>query len=151
MITNLIEGCWGPIFHKKAHSMKSKERPWVLTKEGPIYEVRRINIKALCMFRFPKKKRPLKIQQNPVKELGRDTQKLEILMTCNTAKVGLRQLKRGTTKFKKRRTYMSFSSIQWCSKEPKSLESDNSWTKGWYLEEPKMKNYKEKWLGKPST
>ena len=98
-----------------------------------------------------RKKRPLKIQQNPVKEMGRDTQKLRILMTCNTAKVGLRQLKRGTTKYKKRRTDMSFSSTQWCSKEPKSLKSDNSWTKGWYLEEPKMKNYKEKWLGKPST
>ena len=106
--------------------MKSKERPWVLTKEGPIYEVRKINIKALCMFRFPEKKRPLKIQQNPVKELGQDTQKLGILMTCNTAKVGLRQLKRGTTKYKKRRTDMSFSSTQWCNKEPKSLKSDNS-------------------------
>ena len=33
------------------------------------YAARRINIKALCMFRFPAK-RPLKIQQNPVKELG---------------------------------------------------------------------------------
>ena len=43
--------------------------------------------------------------------------------------VGLRQLKRGTTKYKKRRTDMSFSSTQWCSKEPESLESDNSWTK----------------------
>ena len=36
--------------------MKSKERPWVLTKEGTIHAVRRINIKALCMFRFPAKK-----------------------------------------------------------------------------------------------
>ena len=25
----------------KAHSMKSKERPWVLTKEGLIYEVKK--------------------------------------------------------------------------------------------------------------
>ena len=55
--------------------MKSKERPWVLTKEGPIHAARRINIKALCMFKFPAK-RPLKIQQNPVKELGQDTQRL---------------------------------------------------------------------------
>ena len=55
--------------------MKSKGRPWVLTKEGPIHAARRINIKALCMFKFPVK-RPLKIQQNPVKELGRDTQRL---------------------------------------------------------------------------
>ena len=46
-------------FTRKAHSMKSKERPWVLTKEGSIHEARRINIKALCMFRFPAK-RPLK-------------------------------------------------------------------------------------------
>ena len=85
----------------------------------------RINIKALCMFRFPAKM-PLKIQQNPVKELGWDTQRLGILRTCSTAKVGLRQLKRGTTKYKKRRIDMSFSSTQWCSKEPESLESDNS-------------------------
>ena len=26
-------------FHKKAHSMKSKERLWALIKEGPIHEV----------------------------------------------------------------------------------------------------------------
>ena len=39
------------------------------------YVVRRINIKALCMFRFLAKI-PLKILQNPVKELGRDTQRL---------------------------------------------------------------------------
>ena len=43
--------------------MKSKERPWALTKEGPIQAARRINIKALYMFRFPAK-RPLK---NPAK------------------------------------------------------------------------------------
>ena len=36
--------------------MKGKERPWVLTKEGPIHATRRINIKALCTFRFPTKK-----------------------------------------------------------------------------------------------
>ena len=46
------------------------------SKEGPIRATRRINIKALCMFRFPTKKGHLKIQQNPVKELGRDTQRL---------------------------------------------------------------------------
>ena len=46
---------------------------------------------------------------------------------------------------------MSFSSTQWCNTEPESLESDNSWTKGWYLGEPRMKNYKGQWLGKPST
>ena len=45
-------------FTRKAHFMKSKERPWVLTKEGSIHEARRINIKVLCMLRFPK--RPLK-------------------------------------------------------------------------------------------
>ena len=39
------------------------------------YVVRRINIKALCMFRFPAKM-PLKIQQNLVKELGQDTKRL---------------------------------------------------------------------------
>ena len=89
--------------------------------------------------------------KNPVKELGRDTQRLGILGTCSTTKVGLRQLKRGTTKYKKWRTDMSFSSTQWCSKEPENLESDNSWTKGWYLGKPRMKNYKGKWLGKLST
>ena len=46
-------------FTRKAHFMKSKERPWVLTKEGSIHEARRINIKVLCMLRFPAK-RPLK-------------------------------------------------------------------------------------------
>ena len=46
------------------------------SKEGPIRAARRINIKALCMFRFPAEKVHLKIQQNPVKELGRDTQRL---------------------------------------------------------------------------
>ena len=46
---------------------------------------------------------------------------------------------------------MSFSSTQWCNTEPESLESDNSWTKGRYLGKPRMKNYKRKWLGKPST
>ena len=39
------------------------------------HAARRINIKALCMFRFLAKI-PLKILQNPVKELGRDTQRL---------------------------------------------------------------------------
>ena len=34
---------WGPKFYKKAHSMKSKERPWALTKEGPIHEVKKDN------------------------------------------------------------------------------------------------------------
>ena len=96
-------------------------------------------------------KMSLKIQKNPVKELGWDTQRLGILRTCSTAKVGLRQLKRDTTKYKKRRTDMFFSSTQWCSKEPKSLESNDSWIKGWYLREPRMNNYKGKWLGKPST
>ena len=47
----LLDLCWRPKFHKKAHSMKSKE--------GPIHAARRINIKALCMFRFLAK-RPLK-------------------------------------------------------------------------------------------
>ena len=71
--------------------------------------------------------------------------------TCSTANVGLRQLKRGTTKYKKWRTYMSFSSTQWCNKEPKSLESDNSWIKSQYIVKPRMKNYKGKWLRKPSA
>ena len=31
----------GPKFHKKAHSMKCKERSWTLTKEGPIHEVKK--------------------------------------------------------------------------------------------------------------
>ena len=32
--------CWGTKFYMIAHSMKSKERPWALTKEGPIHEVK---------------------------------------------------------------------------------------------------------------
>ena len=54
-------------FTRKAHSMKSNEIPWVLTKEGSIHEARRINIKALCMFKFPAK-RPIK---NPAKSSER--------------------------------------------------------------------------------
>ena len=98
-------------------------------------------------------KRPLKIQHNPVKELGWDTQRLPKARDPRDVQhsVGLRQLNKSTTKYNKRRTNMSFLSTQWCSKEPESLESDNSWTKGWYLGEPKSKNYKGKWLGKSST
>ena len=44
----MINNCWGPKFHKKAYSMKSKE---VL-----IQTARRINIKALFMFKFLAKK-----------------------------------------------------------------------------------------------
>ena len=111
-------------FHNKAHSIKLKKKK----KEGPIRAAIRINIRALFMFRFPAK-RPLK---NPVKyneRIGSGYQRFRILETYSTANVGLRQLKRGTTKFKKWRIDMSFSSTQWCSKESKSLESDNSWTK----------------------
>ena len=64
-----------------------------------------------------------------MKELGRDTQRLPEAwdpQDVHTAKVGLRQLKRDTMKYKKRKTDISFSSTQWCSKEPESLESDNS-------------------------
>ena len=53
-------------------------------------------------------------------------QRLGILGMHSTAEVGWRLLGRGATKYKKRRTYVSFSSTQWCSKEPENLESDNS-------------------------
>ena len=43
-------------------------------------------------------------KESPVERIGP-----EIPGTCSVAKVGLRQLKRGTKKHKKRRTYMSFS------------------------------------------
>ena len=122
------------------------------TKEGPIRAARRIDIKALCMFRFPAKKaikKSSKIQWKNWAGIPRGCQRLEILGTCSI--VGLRQLKRSTTKYEKWRTNMSLSGTQWCSKESENLESDNSWTKGWYPGEPKMKNYKGKWLGKPST
>ena len=33
--------CWEPKFYMIAHSMKSKERPWALAKEGPIHEVKK--------------------------------------------------------------------------------------------------------------
>ena len=138
--------CWRLKFHKKTHSMKSKE--------GPIQAARRINIKAQFIFRFPAKKaikKSNKIQWKNWAGIPRGCQRLGILGTCSIVNVELRQFKRGTTKYKKRRTYMSFSSIQWCRKELESLESDNSWTKGRYLGELKMKNYKGKWLGKPST
>ena len=78
------------------------------SKEGPIQAARRINIKALFMFRFPAKK----AIKNPAKSsvrigLGypeaRDPRDVH-------HNVGLRQLKRGTMKYKKRRIYMSFSS-----------------------------------------
>ena len=53
----------------------SRARPETCSKDlgqARGYAARRINIKALCMFRFLAKM-PLKIQQNPVKELGQDT------------------------------------------------------------------------------
>ena len=33
--------CWGPKFYMIAHSMKCKERPWALTNEGSIHEVKK--------------------------------------------------------------------------------------------------------------
>ena len=33
--------CWGPKFYTIAHSVKSKEKPWALTKEDPIHEVKK--------------------------------------------------------------------------------------------------------------
>ena len=74
------------------------------------------------------KKTIKKTQQSPVKELGRDTKRLLEARDPRDVQhsVGLRQLKRGTMKYKKRRTDISFLSTQWCSKEPESLESDNS-------------------------
>ena len=83
----------GQNFTKKAHSMKSKERPWALTKEGPIHAARRIDIKALCMFRFPAKKAIKKVQQKNWAGIPRGYQRLGILGTCSTAKVRLKRLK----------------------------------------------------------
>ena len=62
--------------------------------------------------------------------IPRGCQRLEIPGMHSTAEVGWRQLGRDTMKYKKRRTYMSFSSTQCCSKEPESLENNNSWTTG---------------------
>ena len=36
-----LNGCWGPKCDKETHSMKSKEWPWDLTKEGPAREVKK--------------------------------------------------------------------------------------------------------------
>ena len=36
-----LDPCWGPKFHKKVHFIKSKERPWALTKENPIHEAKK--------------------------------------------------------------------------------------------------------------
>ena len=36
-----IDYCWGPKFDKKAHSMKSKARPWALTKERPTHKAKK--------------------------------------------------------------------------------------------------------------
>ena len=55
---------------KKEKEINNKEKKKRISIRG--YAARRINIKALCMFRFLAKM-PLKIQQNPVKELGQDT------------------------------------------------------------------------------
>ena len=33
--------CWGPKFYTIANSVKSKEKPWALTKEDPIHEVKK--------------------------------------------------------------------------------------------------------------
>ena len=55
---DLLYVCCGPKFHKKAHSIKKY-------KEDPICAAKRIDIKALYMFRFPAKnviKKSSKIQ-----------------------------------------------------------------------------------------
>ena len=88
------------------------------------YAARRINIKALCMFRFPTKK----AIKNPAQSSERTRLRYPEAWDPRDVQhsVGLRQLKRSTTKYNKRRTDMSFLSTQWCSKELESLESDNS-------------------------
>ena len=112
-------------FTRKAHSMKSNERPWVLTKEGSIHEARRINIKALCMFRFPAK-RPIKNPAKSSERTGPGYPEAWAPRDVQHSESGIETTQKGTTKYKKQRTDMSFSSIQWCSKELESLESDNS-------------------------
>ena len=88
------------------------------------YAARRINIKALCMFRFPTKK----AIKNPAQSSERTGLGYLVARDPRDVQhsVGLRQLKRSTTKYNKRRTDMFFLSTQWCSKELESLESDNS-------------------------
>ena len=123
-------------FHNKAHSIKKN-------KEGPICATRRIDIKALCMFKLPAKKaikKSRKIQWKNWVGTPRGCQSLGILGTCST--VGLKQLKRSTTKYKKWRTNMFLSSTQWCSKESESLESDNSWTKAGTSGNPEWRTIK---------
>ena len=70
------------------------------SKEGPIQAARRINIKALFMFKFPAK-RPLKSPAKSSERIESGYQRFRILGTYSTANVGLRQLKKGTTKYKK--------------------------------------------------
>ena len=36
-----VWSCWGPKFYMMAHFMKSKEKPWTLTKEDPIHKVKK--------------------------------------------------------------------------------------------------------------
>ena len=40
-VTRVVARCWGPKCDKKAHSMKSKERPQVLTKKSPVHDVKK--------------------------------------------------------------------------------------------------------------
>ena len=79
------------ISQKKAHSIKSKE--------GSIRATRRINIKTICMFRF--------LARRPLKNLAKSSERIEPgYLEAQDPRdmqhnVGLRQLKRGTTKYKK--------------------------------------------------
>ena len=70
------------------------------SKEDKIQAARRINIKALFMFKIPAK-RPLKSPTMSSERIGSGYQRFRILETYSTANVGLRQLKKGTTKYKK--------------------------------------------------
>ena len=140
--------CWG----LKNHDTRTKEMAhWANPMESKIkkglssQKKRMVGLKDLKpkihkgvgfkgLWNRGKKENGLACQDQRTKESPVERTRPEIHGTCSAAKVGLRQLKRGTKKLKKRRTDMSFSNTQWYNKEPEGLESNNSWAKGWYFE-----------------
>ena len=77
------------------------------------------------MFKF-QAKRPIKNPAKSSERTGPGYPKAWAPRDVQHSESGIETTQKGTMKYKKQRTDMSFSSIQWCSKELESLESDNS-------------------------
>ena len=70
MRCGIIYNCWGPKFHKKAHSIKSNERPWVSIKECLIHEVKKDHEGPKSQKEGKKKKEIITIMKEKEEDLG---------------------------------------------------------------------------------